>query len=79
MISAKCLWTKKNKRLVEELKTPEAIARVFPSEFSAATAVLQQYTSILEAVKEEELVRVNDFSLCKLFVDVDSYMVGGHD
>lgn len=78
MISGKCLWTKKNQKLLGELKTPEVIARVFPSEFSAAIAVLQQYASILEAVKEEGLVRVNDFSSCKLFIDVDSYMVGDH-
>jgi len=78
MISSKCLWTKKNQELLKELKTPEMIAHIFPSEFSAAITVLQQYNSILEAVREEKLVRVNDFSSCKLFVDVDSYMVGGY-
>jgi len=78
MISSKCLWTKKNLGLLKELNTPEAIARTFPLEFSAAITVLQQYTSILEAVREERLVRVNDFSSCKLLVDVDSYMVGDH-
>lgn len=78
MLSSKCLWTKKNQKLLKELKKPEVIAHVFPSEFAAAVTVLQQYSSILEAVREEKLVRVNDFSSCKLFVDVDSYMVGDY-
>ncbi|HIP66343.1 MAG TPA: YkgJ family cysteine cluster protein [Pyrodictium sp.] len=78
MISSKCLWTKKNQKLLKELRRPEVIAHVFPSEFTAAVTVLQQYNSILEAVREEKLVRVNDFSSCKLFVDVDSYMVGDY-